>query len=90
MWKKGTPCVLLLVAVSIGEAIIENIVEVPQKLKREPPYDPEVPCRYKSKGDGNSIFKGTCNPMFSAALFTISKAWKQPKYLSIHEWKKTL
>ena len=26
-----------------------------------------------------------CTPMFTAALFTIAKIWKQPKYLSIDE-----
>ena len=28
--------------------------------------------------------------MFTAALFTISKIWKQPKYPSVHEWIKKL
>ena len=28
--------------------------------------------------------------MFIAALFTIAKIWKQPKYLSIDEWIKKM
>ena len=28
--------------------------------------------------------------MFIAAQFTIAKCWKQPKYLSVNEWIKTL
>ena len=31
------------------------------------------------------IRKDTCTPMFTAALFTIAKTWKQP-YVSINRW----
>ena len=31
------------------------------------------------------IWKGTCTPMFTAALFTIAKIWKQPKCPSTDE-----
>ena len=30
--------------------------------------------------------KDTCTPMFTAALFTIAKTWKWPKYPSTGEW----
>ena len=30
------------------------------------------------------------HPMVIAALFTIAKCWKQPKYLSVNEWIKKL
>ena len=30
------------------------------------------------------------NPMFIATLFIIAKIWKQPKYLSMDEWKKKI
>jgi hypothetical protein len=34
--------------------------------------------------------RGTCTPMFIAALFTIAKLWKQPRYHTTDEWiKKT-
>ena len=32
--------------------------------------------------------KDTCTPMFTAASFTITKIWKQPKYSVIDEWVK--
>ena len=32
------------------------------------------------------IQKDTCTPMFTAALLTIVKTWKQPKYPSKEEW----
>ena len=25
------------------------------------------------------VWKGTCTPVFTAALFTVAKTWKQPK-----------
>ena len=32
----------------------------------------------------------TCTPMFTAALFTIAKTWKQPNYPSTDEWIKKM
>ena len=34
------------------------------------------------------IQKDTCTPVFTVALFTIAKTWKQPKCLSIEDWIK--
>ena len=55
-----------------------------RKLTIEPPYDLAIPLLgiYPNK---TFIQKDTCTPMFTAALFTISKAWKQPKYPSTDE-----
>ena len=36
------------------------------------------------------IVKDTCTPMFIAVLFTIAKAWKQPKCPSTDEWIKKM
>ena len=36
------------------------------------------------------IQKDTCTPMFTAALFTIAKTWKQPKCPSTDEWIKKM
>ena len=36
------------------------------------------------------IQKDTCTPMFIAALFTITKTWKQPKCPSTEEWIKKM
>ena len=36
------------------------------------------------------IKKDTCTPMFTAALFTIAKTWKQPKCPSTDEWIKKM
>ena len=57
-----------------------------RKLKTELPYDPAIPLLsiYLNK---TRIQRDTCTPVFIAALFTIAKAWRQPKCPSIDEWK---
>ena len=49
-----------------------------KKLQIELPYDPAVPLLgiYPEKTIGQ---KESCTKMFTAALFTITKTWKQPK-----------
>ena len=56
-----------------------------KKLKIELPYDPAIPLLgiYPEK---TIIQKDTCTPMFTAALFTIARSWKQPKCPSTDEW----
>ena len=36
----------------------------------------------------NMIWKDTCTPMFTDALLTRAKTWKQPKYPLAEEWVK--
>ena len=65
-------------------------MEVPQKkLKIEFPYDPEIPLLgiYQDK---TFIEKDTFLPIFIAALFTISKTWKQPKCPLTVDWIKKM
>ena len=49
-----------------------------KKVKIELPYDPGIPLLgiYPEK---TIIQNDTCTPMFIAALFTITRTWKQPK-----------
>ena len=61
-------------------------MEVPQKTK---PYDPAIPL-LSNCPDKTFIQKDTCIPMFTAALFTIAKTWKQPKCPSTEEWIKKM
>ena len=34
--------------------------------------------------------KDTCTPVFTAALFTVARTWKQPRCPFIHEWIKKM
>ena len=60
-----------------------------RKLKIEVLYDPAIPLLaiYPEK---TIIWKDTCNPMFTAALFTIAKIWEQPKCPLTEEWIKKM
>ena len=68
---------------------MENSMEVPEKLKVELTYDPEIPL-LKKYSEKPIIWKDACPRMFIAALFTTAKTCKQPKSPSTDEWiKKT-
>ena len=60
-----------------------------KKLNIELPYDPAIPLldRYPEKIK-TLIQKDTHAPMFTAALFTIAKTWKQPKCPATDNWTK--
>ena len=60
-----------------------------RKLKIELPYDPAIPLM-GTYPDKTIIQKDTCTPMFTAALFTIAKTWKQPKCQLTDEWIKKM
>jgi hypothetical protein len=57
-----------------------------KKLKMELPYDPVLPLLGKyPKACAPGCDKATCTPMFTAALCTRAKLWKQP---ATDEWMK--
>ena len=60
-----------------------------EKLKIELPYDPAIPVLglYPEK---TIIQKESCTKMFTAALFTIARTWKQRKCPSSEEWIKKM
>ena len=60
-----------------------------KKLKIELPYDPAIPL-LGIYPDKTLIQKDTFTPMFIAELFTIARAWKQPKCPSTDEWIKKM
>ena len=62
---------------------------IPQKLKLELLYVPAIPARGMYP-DKTIIQKDTCTQMFIAALFTITKTWKQPECPSTDEWIKKM
>ena len=60
-----------------------------KKLGIKPSYDPAIPllgiCPEETKTE-----KDTCIPLFTTALFTIARTWKQPRCPSADEWIKKL
>ena len=59
------------------------------KLGIKPPYDPAIPLLGIYPGE-TKIEKDTCIPLFTAALFTIARTWKQPRCPLTDEWIKKL
>ena len=60
-----------------------------KKLGIKPPYDPEIPL-LGIYSEETKIERDTCIPLFIAALFTIARTWKQPRYPWTDEWIKKL
>ena len=79
-WRKGTflhcwwECKLV-------QPLWKTVRRLLRNLKPELPYDPGQ----------NDDSKDTCTPpMFTAALFTMPKAWKPPKCPPTGEWVKKM
>ena len=60
-----------------------------KKLGIKPPYDPAIPLLgiYPKE---TKINRETCIPLYTAALFTIARTWKQLRCPSTDEWIKKL
>ena len=63
----------------MGAATMENSTAFPKKkLKIELSYGSAIPL-LDIYLDNNMILKDIYTPVFTAALFTMAKTWKQPK-----------
>ena len=60
-----------------------------KKLVIKPPHDPAIPLLGIYLEEAKTE-KDTCIPLFTAALFTIARTWKQPRCPSADEWIKKL
>ena len=60
-----------------------------KELAIKPPHDPAIPL-LGIYPEETKAEKDTCTPMFTAALFTIVRTWKQPRCPSTDEWIKKL
>ena len=60
-----------------------------KNLEIELPYDPAIPL-LGIHTEETRIERNTCTSIFIAALFTIARTWKQPRYPSADEWRRRL
>ena len=60
-----------------------------KNLEIELPYDPAIPLLSRHTEE-TKIERDTCTPMFIAALFIITRTWKQPRCPSGDEWIRKL
>ena len=58
-----------------------------KKFRMYLPYDPAIPllCIYPGK---TMILKGSFTPVFTEAVFTITRTWKPPRCSLTDEWIK--
>jgi uncharacterized protein YijF (DUF1287 family) len=70
---------------------LENNMEAHKKLNIHLTYDPAIPVLgiYPNECD-SSYYKGTCTPIFIAALLTTAKLWKQSRCPTTDEWIKKM
>ena len=69
-----------------GTASMENSMKVPQKTKNRITIGSS---NHTLGPIHREIIQKLCNPMFTAALFTIAKTWK-PKFPLTDEWIKNM
>ena len=90
MWRNGKP-LALLVGMQSGPVTLGTVWSFLKKVKIDLPYDPATALLgIYPRDTGVLMHRGTCSPMFIAALSTIAKLWKEPKCPSTDEWVKKI
>ena len=74
---------------SFSFSIIPSKEIVLKKLEIELPYDLAIPLLGKNTEETRTE-RDTCTPVFTAALFTIARTWKQPRCPLADEWIRKL
>jgi hypothetical protein len=90
MWGKGA-LTRYRWECKLAQPLWETVWRLLKNLKVEQLYDPAIPLLglyLKECKSGYS--RDTCTPMFIAALFTVTKLWKQTRYPTAHEWIKKI
>ena len=77
VWRKGNTFALL-VGMQIDTATMEDGMRFLKKLGIKQPYGLEIPL-LGIYPEETKTEKYTCIPLFTAALFTIARTWKQPR-----------
>ena len=82
MWRKGNTLALL-------QPLWKMVWKFLKKLGIKAPYDPAI-LLLVIYPEESKIGRDTYIPLFTAALFTIARTWKQPRCPSTDEWIKKL
>ena len=89
VWRKGNPPTLL-VGVNIGPATTENSMELPSNTENRTTIWPSNPTPGQISRENHNLERYMYPQFFIAALFTITRTWKQPKCPSAEEWIKKM
>jgi hypothetical protein len=73
------------------QSLWKKIWKLLKNLNIDVPYDPAIPLLgiYPKECD-TGYSRGTCTPMFIAALLTIAKLWKRPRSPTTDGWIKKM
>jgi hypothetical protein len=81
----------LLVGCTLLQPLWKTVWRLRKNLKIELPYDPAIPhLEIYLKESKSGYNKGTCTPLFTVALFTITKLWRQPRAPTTDDWIKKM
>ena len=81
----------LLVGTETGAATVEKSMEFPQKINNRVTillrntFSMYLPEKFE-----NTVHKDICIPMFIAALFTVTKTWRQQRCPLLDDWVKEM
>ena len=89
VWRKGNRLTLLVGMQILVQPLWRTVWIVLIKLEIELQYDPEIPL-LGIHIEETRIQRNTCTPMFITVLFTIARAWRQPRCPSADEWIRKL
>jgi hypothetical protein len=79
MWRKRKP-IHCWWKQKLVQALWKTIWRLLKNLSIDLPYDSAIPLLGMYPKECNTGYsRGTCTPMFIAALFIIAKLWKQPR-----------
>jgi hypothetical protein len=79
MWKKGS-LIHCWWECKLVQPLWKKFRRILKNLNIDLSYDPAIPLLgIDPKECDRGYSRGTCTPMFIAALFTIAKLWKQPR-----------
>ena len=87
VWRKLNALALLLQECKLIQPLWKMVWRFLIKLGIKPPYDPAIP-PLGIYPEETKIEKGTCIPLFIAAVFTIARTWKQSRCLLTDKWIK--
>ena len=88
VWRKGNP-LTLLVGMQTSQPLWRTVWRFLKKLEIELPYNPAI-LLLGIHTEETKIERNMYTPKFTAALFTIARAWKQPRCPLTDEWIKQL
>ena len=88
VWRKGNP-LTLLVGMQSSTASMGNSVDSIKNWKEKCHVTQQSHC-WACTLRKPRIERDTCTPVFTAALFTIARTWKQPRYPSADRWIRNL